>query len=107
MHRHVGVDAVEHPDVRRRQHAFHGALRQHSTPVQQHQFRAQRRRQIQIMRRHHHRRAALGVEPFQQRADFELVGEVERGGWFVEQQEIGCLCQRAGNHDALFLAAAQ
>ena len=37
----------------------------------------------------------------------ELVPEIERRGRFVQEQELGALSERAGNHHALFLAAAE
>ena len=59
------------------------------------------------MRGHHHRQAAFAVERAQQRGDVELVAEVERRRRLVEQQDVGFLRQRAGDDDALLLAAGQ
>ena len=59
------------------------------------------------MRRQHHRDAALAIEPSEQRRDFELIAEIERGGRFVEQEDVWRLRQRAGDDDALLFAAAQ
>ena len=75
--------------------------------MQQHQPAAQRRRQIQIVRRQHHRHALLGVQLLQQHLHFELVADVERRRRLVEQQQLCALRQRAGDHDALFFAAAE
>ena len=83
------------------------SLRDDSALLEQHDAFAQRRRQVQIVRGHDHRRAAFAVEPPEQRRDFELIPQIERSGRLVQQQQIGCLCERAGNHDALLLAAAQ
>ena len=68
---------------------------------------AQRRRQVQVVRRHDHRRPAVAVQAREQRRDLELKAEVQRGGRLVEQQHVRRLSQRAGDHDALFLAAAE
>ena len=43
----------------------------------------------------------------QQRRDFELIAEIERRRRLVEQQHVGRLRQRAGDDDALLLAAAE
>ena len=43
----------------------------------------------------------------EQRRDLELIAEIERCGRLVQQQHVRGLRQRAGDHDALFLAAAQ
>ena len=86
---------------------FGRALRDHAALLEQHDALAQRRRQVQIVRRHDHRRAAFGVQPPEERRDLELIAEIERRGRLVEQQHVGRLRQRARNHDALLLAAAQ
>src|SRR5438034_322220 len=39
--------------------------------------------------------------------DLELMTDVERGGRLVEQQDLRALRQRAGDDDALLLAAAE
>ena len=76
-------------------------------PSHQHQRVADRRGEVQVVRRQHHRHAALAVEPLQQRRDLELVAEVERRRRLVEQQHVAALRQRAGDDDALLLAAAE
>ena len=104
---HVGVDVVQLLDRRGRQHLARRPLRQHAPVAQQHERVAQRRRQIQVVRRQHHRHAALAIEPLEQRRDLELVAEIERRRRLVEQQHVGRLRQRAGDDDALLLAAAE
>src|SRR5204862_5699977 len=42
-----------------------------------------------------------------QRGDVQLESEIERRGRLVEQQYVGRLRERAGDHDPLLLAAAQ
>ena len=59
------------------------------------------------MRRQHHRHALAGIEVLKEHLHFDLVADVERGGRFVEQQQLCALRERAGDHDALFFAAAQ
>ena len=66
----VGPCAITRPSLRR-------TIRAHST-----------RRQFKVLRGHHHRRAPLAVESFEERGDLELVAEVERRCRLVEQQEV-------------------
>src|SRR5580765_6547124 len=107
MRRDVGDDTVQIANVGRRQHGVGRSLRDDASVLQQHQFRAQGCRQVQVVRRHHHRRPAVAVQAGEQRRDLELKAEVERGGRLVEQQHVGRLSQRTGDHDTLFLAAAE
>src|SRR5438874_1506756 len=46
---HVGLDSVEGSHGVHVEHLFGGPVREHSTAFQQHELRAQRRRQIQIV----------------------------------------------------------
>ena len=50
---------------------------------------ANRRGQVQVVRRDRHRHAAVPVQRGQQRRDVELVAEIERRGRLVEQQHVG------------------
>ena len=51
--------------------------------------------------------AALAIEPAEQGGDVELVAEIERRRRLVEQQDVRLLGQRAGDDDALLLAAGE
>ena len=73
----------------------------------QHQRVAQARREVQVVRGDDDGEAALPVEPAEQVRNFELVAHVERSRGLVEQQDVGLLRQRAGDDDALLLAARQ
>ena len=53
------------------------------------------------------RHAARAVEVGEQLRDLELRAEIERRGRLVEQQHLGGLGQRRGDHHALLLAAAE
>ena len=59
------------------------------------------------MRRQHHRDTAFAVQTDQQRRHFQLIGEIERGGRFVQQQDVRLLRQRARDDYSLFFAAAE
>ena len=49
----------------------------------------------------------VAVQARQQLLHFELMADVERRRRLVEQQQLGILRQRAGDHDALLFAAAE
>ena len=55
---------------------------------------AQRRGEVQVVRRDDHREAALRVEPAEQRRDLDLVVQVERRRRLVEQQVAACADSR-------------
>src|SRR5574339_667997 len=101
---HVGGNAERRPNavdchrVRRR------PVREDGTVAQQYHFVAQRRRHVQIVRAHHHRRAVRPVQVAEQRGHFELICEIERSGWLVQQHHGGGLRERSGDDDALLLA---
>ena len=107
MKAHVRLDAVELLDGVGRQHLARRALREHAAGAHQHERVAQRRREVQVVRRQHHRDAALAIEPRQQRRHLELIAEIERGRRLVEQQHVRRLRQRARDDDALLLTAAE
>ena len=65
------------------------------------------RRQVEVVRREHQGAPALAVQARDERRDLELVRQVQRRGRLVEQQHVGRLRQRGGNHHALLLAAAE
>src|SRR5690242_13960874 len=55
----VGIHAVERPDVLARQHGARRAGGDHAAALEQHEVAAERRRQVQIVRRYRHRDAPL------------------------------------------------
>ena len=59
------------------------------------------------MRRDDDGHAARAIEVGEQLRDLELRAEIERRGRLVEQQHVGGLGQRRGDHHALLLAAAE
>ena len=63
--------------------------------------------EVQIVRGDDDRQAALAIQPCEQRGDVELVAEIERRRRLVEQQDLGLLGERAGDDDALLLAARE
>ena len=85
VHLHVGLDVVERLDVLRRQHVRGGPGGQDAAVAHQDQLAADRRGEVQVVRRDRHRHAVLLVEARQQRRDFELIAEIERRGRLVEQ----------------------
>ena len=54
-----------------------------------------------------HRHAEPGLQFLQQAQDLRLHGDVERGGRFVGNQQIGLVGERHGDHHALALAAGK
>src|SRR3954468_2055336 len=104
---HVCFDLVERANVVGREDVRGGSLSHDAAPFEQHQLIAERGRPAQIVRRDDHRGAAPAVQPSQQRDDLELIGQIEGRGRLVEQQRLCGLRQCAGDHDALFFAAAQ
>ena len=103
----VRLDVVERPHRLARQHLVGGPRRQHAALAEQNQASAQAGRQVEVVRGHRHRHAALGVQPAQQRRYLDLVAGVERGGRLVEQHQAGRLRQRARDDHPLLLAAAE
>src|SRR4029077_6035285 len=105
MERDVGLHVVQPADVGGGQDVARLPLREHAAAPDQDQLRAQRRRQVQIVRRDDHRRSALAVQLDEERRNLELESDVEGGRRLVEQEDVGRLRQRAGDHDPLLLAA--
>ena len=91
----IDVDAVQLADQRRLEHRRGRAGRQDAPLMQQHELVAEARRKIQIVRRDDDRQVALAVQPCENRANFELVGEIERGRRLVEQSRMSGLCASA------------
>ena len=103
----VGLDIVERADGARGEHVVGGAVPERPAAAQQHEPPAERGREIQVVRRQHHRDALLPIEAREQRRHLELVPDVERRGRLVQQEQIGTLRERARDDDALFFAAAE
>ena len=57
--------------------------------------------EVQIVRNKDNGQPILGVQAAEDRADIELVAQVEEDGRLVEQQDPGCLRQRTGNDGPL------
>src|SRR5258706_1073273 len=91
----VRLDAVQRCDIGGRQHLCGLALRQDTAVSNQDELRAQRGREIQIVRANDHRRAAIAVQPREQRRNVELRAEIERSRRLVEEQRVRRLRQRA------------
>src|SRR5215467_3632134 len=97
MKLYVRLDVIEQPDAFRSQRLGGGPLRDHGTRLEKHYTLAQRCGQIEVVGRHDHRCAMLRVEPLEKRGDFELVPDIERGRWLVEEQQVGRLRERGRN----------
>ena len=112
---HVDVDVVERAHPFRRQDGFGRPGRQHPAVLQHHQRAAEPCRERQIVRRDDDGQCAIAVECFEQRADGQLVLEIERRGRLVEEQDRAGgargarrdLRQRRRDDHPLFLAAAE
>ena len=63
--------------------------------------------EIEIVQHHDDGGPLHAVEVGQKIQHLDLVADVEKGGGFVEQQDIGLLRQRHGDPDALALPAGQ
>ena len=61
----------------------------------------------QIMGDEQHGHAQTFLQILEQGQDLRLHGDVERGGGFIGDQQIGFIGQRHGDHDALALAARE
>ena len=57
------------------------------------------------MRHEHHRQATFLFKPAHNRADFNLVLEIEKRGRLIQQEDLGRLRQGPGNHAALAFTA--
>ena len=95
------------PNQRRIEHCLRCTGRENASAMQQHELSAETGRKIQVMCRYDNRQVTLAVQLVENRADLELIREIERGGRLVEQQNVGILRKRAGNDDALFFAAGE
>src|SRR5213594_2570401 len=71
------------------------------TIVQQEQPIAVLGGEVQIVRNKDNGQPILGVQAPEDRADIELVAQVEEDGRLVEQQDPGCLRQRTGDDGPL------
>src|SRR5262252_7925451 len=63
---HVRVHSVERADVVTRQHLARRPRGNHPPCLQQHERGAKRCREVKIVRGHHHRHAAIAIEPREQ-----------------------------------------
>ena len=82
----LGFDAVERPDRLRRQDVRGRPCREHAPAAQQHERAAQRRGEVEVVRRDDDRHRDARLEIAQERGDLELVGEIERRRRLVEEQ---------------------
>src|SRR6266702_4330742 len=88
----VRIDSIRLPHVLWRQGLIDGAVRDDRAVAYQGDPGAERAGEAEIMRRDHDRDAALLVQLFEERCDFQLVPEIERRRGLVEQQETAaCL----------------
>ena len=85
----LGLDAVERLDVAGRQDLFGRPGGQHRAILQQHQRPAQAGGEVEVVGRDDDSDRGAALEVAQERGDFELVGQIERGRGLVEQQNAG------------------
>src|ERR1051326_3965136 len=74
----VCVDAVERPDGLRSEDRFGRTVRDDPPGLEQRELGAERRREIQIVRRHDHRHAARAIEIRETRRDLALKPAIAR-----------------------------
>src|SRR5690606_39719382 len=63
--------------------------------------------EIEVVQHHDDGGAAVAVEIGEQVEDLDLVADVQEGGRFVQQEDVGLLRQSHGDPDALALAAGE
>ena len=77
MELHVGIHVVQLADHGTCQHVARRALREDAPAAHHHEPIAQRRREVQIVRREHHRHLPRAIEAREESRDFELIPEIE------------------------------
>ena len=91
---HVGIN-----HVMRRAEAEKRAGLQHQNSI------AVLARKIQVVGDEHHGQAAFLFQPAHNRADFNLVLDIEKRGGLIQQEDLGRLRQGPGNHATLAFTA--
>ena len=84
-----------------------GPLQDHRALLHHHHQVAVPGGQVEVVQHHHDGAAALPVQPRHQVEHLDLVGEVQEGGGFVQQDQVGVLSQRHRDPGPLPLPAGE
>ena len=103
----IGFDAIDVAQHLRPDHLVRGAFVDDRAVAHRHDVVADAGRFIDVVQHHHDGAPFLAVEPLDEVDDFELVGDVEKGRRFVEQQQRSLLGERHRDPGALPLAAGE